>query len=685
MRLFLRFPLARLLFSTAVLLACAIPGMAQDVCSGDTGSTLRQCLRANYSLTNPRGYGPARDILYGSIDVSASNRLAGMYTGFAVTLDPNADPSSDAFDKGINTEHVLPQSKGAGSEPQRGDMHNLRPTRVNVNSDRASDPFADIPDAQTDTWYAFDRQQAGVPDASAPYAIDAWSEADAGAFEPREAVKGDIARAVFYFAAIHETAVEGEGARGFVQGQLETLQQWHADDPVTQAERDRSSAIASAQGNENPFVLDATLATRAFSDGYAAGGDDGGGPGGDLQTIAEAREAGEDASVTIRGIVTRAKGAFTYLQDASGPTGASGITVRQPSGSFANDVANGTIAEGTELEVTGTISFFSGLTQINEADLATYAIRSQDNPLPAVQSVTLSDLQGSGGEAYEAELVRIANLRIVNATTTTFEAGANYDIEDPTQDLSTSPSDPAIFRTPSEGDTEVTGAPIPTGPFTFTGVVGQFHGFDFAEAPDTGYQLLAIQSETALPVELTAFNVTVSETTASLDWRTASEQNNAGFEVQHKAAGSTAFARAGFVDGNGTTPQAQTYRFEVSGLAPGTHTFRLKQVDFDGTESFSPAQEVTVRTGETLAIQGPNPMRGNQQARLVVQVDAEQPVDVALYNVLGQRVATLFTGTAAPQAPAEATLSTDRLASGVYFVRVVGASVRAAKQVTVVR
>ena len=199
------------------------------------------------------------------------------------------------------------------------------------------------------------------------------------------------------------------------------------------------------------------------------------------------------------------------------------------------------------------------------------------------------------------------------------------------------------------------------------------------------FDQVEFSSDGALPVELTAFNVTVSENTASLDWRTASEQNNAGFEVQHKAAGSTTFARAGFVDGNGTTTQPQAYRFEVSGLTPGTHTFRLKQVDFDGTESFSPAQEVTVRTGETLAIQGPNPMRGNQQARLVVQVDAEQPVDVALYNVLGQRVATLFTGTAAPQAPAEATLSTDRLASGVYFVRVVGASVQATEQITVVR
>ena len=398
----------------------------------------------------------------------------------------------------------------------------------------------------------------------------------------------------------------------------------------------------------------------------------------DDRTIAQARSdarAGTTEEVILEGTVTRAFGEFARMQDNSGATGASAIVVRQSPGPnpFQQDILDGTIQPGTQLRVQGTLSDFAGLIQINGADLTSYSVLGQSRA-PAPQEVTLSTLEASG-EDYESELVSVAGVTFPTATGT-FASGTNYDVTDGTATLT--------LRVQGSDESTLAGEAIPTSAFTYEGVVGQFNNFGGIDG-DTGYQLIPIQSETALPVELTAFNVTVSETTASLDWQTASEQNNAGFEVQHKAAGSTAFARAGFVDGNGTTPQAQTYRFEVSGLAPGTHTFRLKQVDFDGTESFSPAQEVTVRTGETLAIQGPNPMRGNQQARLVVQVDAEQPVDVALYNVLGQRVATLFTGTATPQAPAEATLSTDRLASGVYFVRVVGASVQATEQITVVR
>ena len=191
-----------------------------------------------------------------------------------------------------------------------------------------------------------------------------------------------------------------------------------------------------------------------------------------------------------------------------------------------------------------------------------------------------------------------------------------------------------------------------------------------------------------LPVELTAFTVAASGTVATLAWETASETNNAGFEVQHRAPGASADAgwmALGFVDGAGTTDVPQAYRFRTRALAPGVHTFRLKQVDFDGTVALSPERTLTVRTGRTLTLRGPNPMRSGQQMRLTVQVAAPQPVRVALYNILGQRVATLFRGTASPQAPAQATLSTGRLASGVYFVRVSGPSAQATERITVVR
>ena len=167
---------------------------------------------------------------------------------------------------------------------------------------------------------------------------------------------------------------------------------------------------------------------------------------GQAQDISAARAAAAGNTVTFDGIVTRAQGAFTYVQDASGADGSSAFTIRQTSGTFFDDVADGTTTQGTAITVTGDKSFFNGLQQINGSDLGSYTVDSQENPLPMTQTVRLIDLQGPGGEAYEAELVTVNDVEVVNTTATTFSASTSYDIEDPTQDLSTNPTDPVEMR-----------------------------------------------------------------------------------------------------------------------------------------------------------------------------------------------------------------------------------------------
>ncbi|MEL7363726.1 MAG: endonuclease, partial [Bacteroidota bacterium] len=93
---------------------------------------------------------------------------------------------------------------------------------------------------------------------------DAYSERSSSAFEPREAVKGDVARMLFYVATIYDAEV-GSGGRNWFDRQLATLLEWHDTDPADDAEVARSGRIASFQGNDNPYVLDATLARRAFA------------------------------------------------------------------------------------------------------------------------------------------------------------------------------------------------------------------------------------------------------------------------------------------------------------------------------------------------------------------------------------------------------------------------------------
>ena len=226
------------------------------------GPLLRDALLTAYAPTRVLGYGPARDSLF-TYEMRTDGALEGLYSGYTVRLPAGADPSSSAADLGINTEHVWPQSRGAGDEPLRSDLHHLFPVRQNVNSSRQNLPFGEIPDDRTEAWYRLDQSQSNKPRAD----LDAWSERGAGRFEPRESREGDVARAVFYVYALYPDAVRDEGGDVFFAQMRDDLLLWNDLDPPDAEEAARSAWIAERQGAPNPFVLDPTLARRAFGDG----------------------------------------------------------------------------------------------------------------------------------------------------------------------------------------------------------------------------------------------------------------------------------------------------------------------------------------------------------------------------------------------------------------------------------
>ena len=189
-----------------------------------------------------------------------------------------------------------------------------------------------------------------------------------------------------------------------------------------------------------------------------------------------------------------------------------------------------------------------------------------------------------------------------------------------------------------------------------------------------------------LPVELTGFNVQADGADALLTWRTLSETNNARFDVQ-VASGSAPFRTVGSVRGAGTTTEAHDYRFRVDDLTPGTHRFRLRQVDVDGTATLSDVQTLSLGVDAPFTIIQPtaNPIRSGQTATLKYAVRDREPVQVALYNVLGQRVRMLRDGASTPGAVSTVRVSTDDLASGMYFIRFTGRTFSQTETVSVVR
>jgi endonuclease I len=207
-----------------------------------TGDTLKAFLHNLIDDHIRRSYDDMWEILAETDeDPNNSNNVILLYTG----RSQDKDEHGGAVDE-WNREHVWPRSLG-GFETTLGpgtDAHALRPTDVTVNSSRGNKVFDEGGTTVYDTGRATE------------------CLADTDSFEPRDEVKGDVARMIFYMA------VRYEGDDGFMDleivdyasdaapymGILSTLLEWHIEDPVDDFEMNRNNVVETYQGNRNPFI-----------------------------------------------------------------------------------------------------------------------------------------------------------------------------------------------------------------------------------------------------------------------------------------------------------------------------------------------------------------------------------------------------------------------------------------------
>ena len=190
-------------------------------------------------------------------------------------------------------------------------------------------------------------------------------------------------------------------------------------------------------------------------------------------------------------------------------------------------------------------------------------------------------------------------------------------------------------------------------------------------------------SDTPLPVELSSFTALQDHDTVTLQWETASELNNAGFVVEHQAPQSGLFQELGVVEGQGTTDMSQSYTYTVRGLTSGTHRFRLKQIDFDGTFEYSPVIDVALRLTAPYYLSGAYPNPFNPQAVFSLAVSRDQQVAISLHDMLGRQVGSIYSGAMQADHERQFTINAADLASGTYFYRVKGEFFSASGQVFV--
>ena len=169
-----------------------------------------------------------------------------------------------------------------------------------------------------------------------------------------------------------------------------------------------------------------------------------------------------------------------------------------------------------------------------------------------------------------------------------------------------------------------------------------------------------------VPVELTSFTGAFVGNDVQLKWATATELNNRGFEIQRSISGS-AFATIAFVEGFGTTTEQKQYTFTDRNVTAGVdHAYRLKQIDFDGTFDYSDVVNVgsTIPTEFALEQNYPNPF--NPTTNIVYAVPVKSNVTLDVYNLIGQKLVTLFEGDV-EAGKHVSQFNASSLSSGIYF------------------
>ncbi len=192
--------------------------------------------------------------------------------------------------------------------------------------------------------------------------------------------------------------------------------------------------------------------------------------------------------------------------------------------------------------------------------------------------------------------------------------------------------------------------------------------FRFYDRALDAAEVAATWNISIVPVELTSFTASVTGSDVKLLWETASELNNSGFSVERKYANSE-FMEVGFVPGFGTTSESKSYSFSDQNLRSGVYSYRLKQIDFDGTFTYSDEVNVDVIAPAEFSLDQNYPNPFNPSTKISFSLAIDSKVSLKIFDVLGQEVASLINQDLT-QGVHTYDFNAAGINSGVYFYRI---------------
>lgn len=200
-------------------------------------------------------------------------------------------------------------------------------------------------------------------------------------------------------------------------------------------------------------------------------------------------------------------------------------------------------------------------------------------------------------------------------------------------------------------------------------VDGEYDYVCMMHAPSMAGVLLVVP----LPVELTSFTAALNGNFAELNWMTATEKNNSGFEVQRKTGNN--WEKISFIQGHGTTTNENSYSFrdDISQLNSKAIYYRLKQIDYNGTFEYSPEVMVSksVPTDFSLMQNFPNPF--NPATQISYSVPVSTHVILKVYDSNGSEVTTLINGNQ-EAGNHIVNFNASNFASGIYYYTITAGS-----------